>query len=220
MRRGVSGVPKRERRSTSPAKAGHYAQADYFSSSIFIDFERALPSDGDDLVVAPPPDAFLEPGLHDAHGRCRASVGAQVTSSAIGPIGSPSGGSQNASATKKPRPASNCMTVPRNTPPSRPEHLVAIVGRPPFDGIRTEHARRGDRARHAPPGAERVGIEERAHHERRRRGDADRQVQAGCGLHVLRAAIRAPSCGWSRALSRPSRAPRAAASARDRGCRP
>src|SRR3954462_1125891 len=43
-----------------------------------------------------------------------------VTSSAIGPIGSPPGGSQNASATKKRSPAWNCTTVPRNTPPSRP----------------------------------------------------------------------------------------------------
>src|SRR4051794_27459681 len=43
-----------------------------------------------------------------------------VTSSAIGPIGSPSGGSQKASATKKRSPAWNCTMVPRNTPPSRP----------------------------------------------------------------------------------------------------
>src|SRR5579872_1309321 len=48
------------------------------------------------------------------------SRGAQATSSAIGPIGSVSGGSQKASVTTNPSDRSNCRTVPRKTPPSRP----------------------------------------------------------------------------------------------------
>ena len=39
---------------------------------------------------------------------------------AIGPIGGPSGGSQKTSATRNPAVGSNCITVPRNTPPRRP----------------------------------------------------------------------------------------------------
>jgi hypothetical protein len=52
--------------------------------------------------------------------RVPAGVAMQLTSSAIGPIGSASGGSQYASATKNPAAGSWCMTVPRNTPPRRP----------------------------------------------------------------------------------------------------
>ena len=50
------------------------------------------------------------------------SAGVHVTSMAIGPIGSPLGGSQYASATKNPRSGWKSITMPWKTPPSRPEH--------------------------------------------------------------------------------------------------
>ena len=109
-----------------------------------------------------------------------ASACAQVTSSAIGPIGSPSGGSQKASATKKPCPGSNCITVPRNTPPSRPStssrksvgaHSTAYG--PSARGVVTD-------VRDLPPRAQRVGVEERLQHASGGRGDDDREVEHGC----------------------------------------
>ena len=109
-------------------------RADYFSSSIFNESSARSQPMPDDLVVSPPTPALLETRLHhlDLCGNLgrrqrrpsREIMGEQLTSSAIGPMGSPSGGSQKASATKNPRPGSNVHHRAAKHAAEAAEHLV------------------------------------------------------------------------------------------------
>ena len=77
--------------------------------------QRAFPARRDHFVVPLPAIAVFRRALghfHQRDLRVLVRCGSQLTSSAIGPIGLPSGGSQNASATKNSRSGLYSMTVP------------------------------------------------------------------------------------------------------------
>ena len=125
--------------------------------------QRALPADVDHLVVAPPPRALLEAGLHDVHARRAAASACSVTSSAIGPIGSPSGGSQNASATKKPCAGSTLHDGAPEHAAEPAEDVVAEIGRRPLDRVGAEQRGVVTECADLPPRVQRIGVEERFH---------------------------------------------------------
>ena len=65
------------------------------------------------------------------------------------------------------------------------EDLVAEIGRHPLDRVGTERAGRRHRMGDLPPHRERVGVEERLHHARRRRSDDRRDVETWSIGHLV-----------------------------------
>ena len=136
----------------------------YFSSSAFSDPERALPAEADHFVVAAPAVAFLEAGL-----RRRARAVAPFGYPAVHrDLRAPSGRSarRRAAARTRRRRRSRCARLELHDGAAEDaaepaEHLVAEVGRRPLDRVGPERARRRHGVRDLPPGAERVGVEER-----------------------------------------------------------
>src|SRR5262249_28527602 len=139
--------------------------------------EGALPAQSNDVVVAFPPLAFLEPRLDHAYarlavaGRLARDVERHRTDRvAVG---------------RQPERVGDKESVARmelhhgapEHPAEAPQDLVAKIRRQPLDGVRPERARRGHRMRDLPPGAERVAVEESLDDSPRGRGNHDRNVE-------------------------------------------
>src|SRR6266508_1097248 len=145
--------------------------------------ERALPSDGNHLIVPPPPGTFVESILRDAHARGAAALRGKGDFEGHR--------SYRIAVRRQPERIRHEEALRRielhhraaEHPAEPAEDLVAILGRCPLDRIGPERPRRRDRARDLPPRVQRRGVEEGFQHPPRRRGDDDGDVEAGWSGH-------------------------------------
>ena len=151
----------------------------------FSSASALLPAGSDDFEIAAA--SAVPPLRHDgARPACAVAAPSSEhrTSIAIGPIGSPCGGS-NRRRRRRTRARHGIPSPCRGTrrrDARGASSRISVDG--PFDGIRSERTRDGHRANHLPPLCQVAGIEECRHHAFGRRLNDDRPLDS-----VRRAAI-------------------------------